>query len=710
MNLGRPLGVFALRLLKPIGWPTILLTLAALLGIASLTRWPGNLPTFSLHDERWAMRILVSKIAIERWKALDTQDRIFTASIGLAWIAMIWFAFRELLRLGVIVARRPHRDQKPLGKKARLFVAASLLVAILLIGYGWPYRMARRAAEEVLNPAPSTGPVSVAWGGAPLPFSISNDDLQVLRTAVRCLPTRRQRIAGISRLVQCDPKAVLSVLIDAVQQEKDPVVVAAELHLIGLHRDAATAKRLATFLDARDPTIRAAAIDALGYLLAPAFEVRGEILSASPALATDPPVPLAPLFPLLLHPSVSSRWPPGEVLPLNSIDILDDLVTCLRPMMVGAPTTEEREAVARAMLRWPPVNYHLRLAEWGVWIDSGGKLQLVQSVIDEIPPFVHRTGNPVSSFADRINQIMFVTKPIIHLTSSQPIAVDLQVLIKNGRPWFAYPRPDDFAVDVQSIQIQMRQNPNTGQWKSLDDGDPLKPLDPAALPSAEDLREGHPWIAPSHQRIGPFGGQGNPVNKITSLGLRWQSLIVSPEKLPWMQPPPVPSDPKYQWWSRLREVPCSWVASRGEAERFVYYDGPTLEPSPWTITEKGVLQAGSSMKDPPEGLYIEVKEGHVAGIQIPVTVFKTIPVKGPLPLHDDEVEAHLKSILKTMKLTDAEADGLIACWRQQFFKTNGRRFLTIFHGADYDRLCPLTIRPEPTEKVRVGILLREIGP
>lgn len=47
--------------------------------------------------------------------------------------------------------------------------------------------------------------------------------------------------------------------------------------------------------------------------------------------------------------------------------------------------------------------------------------------------------------------------------------------------------------------------------------------------------------------------------------------------------------------------------------------------------------------------------------------------------------------------------GLIDCWRPHFLQANGRRFLTIFGSADFDRLCP------PTELSRVGILLTEFG-
>ena len=72
-------------------------------------------------------------------------------------------------------------------------------------------------------------------------------------------------------------------------------------------------------------------------------------------------------------------------------------------MLQGA-TSDERIAAARALVSWPPKQYRLRVAEWGVWINCKGQLKLVQSVIDEIPKFVHRTGNSCESLADRVRR------------------------------------------------------------------------------------------------------------------------------------------------------------------------------------------------------------------------------------------------------------------------------------------------------------------
>src|SRR4051794_35464190 len=51
MNLGRPLGFAARMMLKPIGWPTVVLALGACGAMAWVTRWPGRLADFSLIDE-----------------------------------------------------------------------------------------------------------------------------------------------------------------------------------------------------------------------------------------------------------------------------------------------------------------------------------------------------------------------------------------------------------------------------------------------------------------------------------------------------------------------------------------------------------------------------------------------------------------------------------------------------------------------------------
>jgi hypothetical protein len=46
-------------------------------------------------------------------------------------------------------------------------------------------------------------------------------------------------------------------------------------------------------------------------------------------------------------------------------------------------------------------------------------------------------------------------------------------------------------------------------------------------------------------------------------------------------------------------------------------------------------------------------------------------------------------------------------YKGPLIKSDGTRLLLIMSRQDYDRLCPIEIRPKPTEMARVGIVLTE---
>ena len=144
-----------------------------------------------------------------------------------------------------------------------------------------------------------------------------------------------------------------------------------------------------------------------------------------------------------------------------------------------------RHAAARSLVNWNKEGYELRVAEWGVWINVDGQFKLAQSVIDEIPPFVHRTGNDLGEFVERLTIPTIVTKPIMHITANRSMPIDLEVRLNKGRPWFAFPVPDDFTLDAWV---------KDGYEKNLND---LKPDNPARL---DAIQEGYPWIYPNHRQ------------------------------------------------------------------------------------------------------------------------------------------------------------------------------------------------------------------
>ena len=200
------------------------------------------------------------------------------------------------------------------------------------------------------------------------------------------------------------------------------------------------------------------------------------------------------------------------------------------------------------------------------------------------------------------------------------------------------------------------------------------------------------------------------MNVINALGVHWQSLIVTPQKLPWMQPPAVPADPKYAWWNRLRDVDCSWVSSRGESERFLYYDGPTVAPviSEVYIDPKKQLRFSPNADLPLAGLLIEVKDGQAKAIMVRI---------GPGLLAYDlnklksefkpDARGQLAAMLLKAGLKPNEAEGLLDCWSPQFFKTQGLRFILVFGTSVYDKVCPMNLHPPEKVRARVGLQLNE---
>ena len=562
--------------------------------------------------------------------------------------------------------------------------------------------------------------------------------LIVLGLAVRELESPRQRIAGLKLLLETEPAAALPMLREAVDGERDGEVRAWELRLIGLCRDKESVDRVVACLADKDACVRAAAADALGLIHCPGYQVP-EGPTSMAVLQSNPPILVYSLIGARFSkktPSTADVEVPGGVTELPKA-----VRAALETMMLQGATSDERIAAARALVSWPPEQYRLRVAEWGVWINCKGQLKLVQSVIDEIPKFVHRTGNSCESLADRVGGDISVTKPILHLTADRALAADVQVRIAEGRPWFAFPRPDDFTLFLPR-----------GNCPRLKD---LTPGTGRQIPDLSPTAEGYPWIAPAHRThyatIMLTGGQASSYSipfaslsaiAIGSIGLRWQSLIISPQRQSWMAPPPVAKGDRYGWWQRLREVPCAWLSSQGESERFLYYDGQTLLASPIRATVSGntlnvtILPfqtaepndsdpsavAGQEPDDPPllvqdaggvrgqmQLIYVEVAGGKaVAKVIPPFDNSIDVDLTRVAPLSGTAVSQRLLEMLTRYGLTAEEAAGLVDVWKRQFFETPGKRLLVVLPGRDYDNMCPLRVRPAPTELVRLAIVLTEL--
>jgi hypothetical protein len=596
--------------------------------------------------------------------ALDAGAKVFVVILfGTIILFSVWL-LRWLGRIAIsmILRRRRYYHFRPLPQ----IVFGLLMVAIVLVMlYGWPNRIAQTWTTQLLNnEQPRFGEMN-----------LSREQRAVIFRACIVGPRDpRHRLAGISLVSQRQREQLLKALRDAIFIERDPTVLAAELHILGLARAEPDAALLDRFLTHANPDIRAAAADALGIWHNPAYSISHEGIPGTPKfLETDPPINVS-WAPAFVEGAIPSPLPAARR-------------QVLLQMMLNGPSLQEREAAARALLPWPSEGYKLRVAEWGVFAALNGRFEFSKSILDENPPFVHRLSDSAASLSPRLGSWgQGVFKPVIHVTVSKPMSIDMEVRIEDGRPWVAYPAIDDY-VPVGSGQIQ---RPGNGRI-------PL--LDPANTSTSPDLREGYPWLLPHHHVV-----DGPP---LSGLGVRWQSLIVSPEHLGWMKEAPVPADPKYQWWNQLRKVNSSWISSRGESERFLYYDGPTMTDVPFKATlENNVLMMDGAYG----GLFIRVANRKSASAALPLeqTLINIDKLLAANP--DPNPPVALLNILTDHGLTPSEAQGLLDAWSPRFFNTPGQRLLLFYTSEEYNNwLCPMRVRPEPTELVRVGILLFEFG-
>jgi hypothetical protein len=168
-------------------------------------------------------------------------------------------------------------------------------------------------------------------------------------------------------------------------------------------------------------------------------------------------------------------------------------------------------------------------------------------------------------------------------------------------------------------------------------------------------------------------------------------------------------------------VDCSWVTTRGTGERFLYYDGPTLTRLPLQFALRdgavevapvpGFADETMTLKLPviSHAMRVTVVGDNVRAdrLSIPRSFPEPTLRPDPKPVRGDPA-AEFLWMIRQSGLAPAESDAMLACWRKEFFQTPGDRLLLFFDRAEYDRFCPLEVRPTPTQIVRVGVIWIEL--
>ena len=577
--------------------------------------------------------------------------------------------------------------------------------------------------------------------------------------------TARRRLCCLKILVERFPlttdKKIESI---ATNGSLDLDIRRRAIWIAGIMRNEKSITWLEKLLGSMEPTVRESAIDALGFILFPyyldKFWAPTYFDPMGVHIGGDIPIHVSSAFKFgVLKRSTfagmddqkASKMLVGVHPGKKVLKKLGDeatrkrIVKRLTDIMLKGRSQEERIAAARALAGYKPDEYKMRVAEWGVWVESEGQLQLAKTVLDEIPPIAYQTTKQIAELKKRVNQIMIVTKPIIHVTVDRPLSIDVQAHIRKGQPWFTYPRPSCFEIDVFGTPREKDYTDTDFQkTKNVADATSKK-----WQPFGEQAHQGYPFLFPKARKVGGYSGRFGGINALQSIGVRWQHLLVSPKQLDWMVEPQVAEE--YSWWTDLRKVDSSWVSNGFESEKFLYYDGPTLLRSPIQIETKGKganrswefryfgllrkVPAGENTlnEEKPIGLWVEVKDGKVRGRKIDfdydlndkkrleaakkrrnlsdLNMMKANhSFQDELDLNGEALKLELYSMIeKHNGLTTDEAKGLVDAWDKQFFKTEGKRLILRIRRHDYDYQCPLKISPSPTETARVGLVLSEFG-
>jgi hypothetical protein len=717
-NRGRVVGKLGRWMLRPVG-PGVLAAAGLGMVLIFLTaRWPAHWGGPWFMDARFFLRWGNWK---ERWLTAGWVEAAFTVGVIL-WIGvLLGWVVGAGLRWMAIRRYRPEVKERAMIRRRHLVLLLMLAVSFALAEMGTEYRlgksMVHREAAEIAGALPAKS------AELDLPAWIDEGErVKALLAVMRHGGSSKERMTGLKMLAE-GHHSNAGLLAKIVGRGFDPEMKAWGIRVFSVWASRRDDAVISGALKDESAEVRAAAADGLAVLHDELIDSQTSWLRSSGyGTATTESQP-----PIVLLNFARNRGGMREGLSPISGQRRGELVK----MMTDGPTAAEREAAARALSGSAPDGYQLRLAEWGVWMMGGGNDGALQAVLAENPAFVHQAGDSAAALAKRVDQwtMIVTTKPVIHLTASLPLSVDLRVRINQGRPWCVYPMPDDYEFGIAgggSAGIGMSVSARVPKATTI-----LTPLDPVGMEGlGTKMHSGYPWLVEKNRAQAVNGGV------IEDVGFRWQSLIVSPKKLPWMQATEVGNDARYAWWKGLREVNCSWVCNRGESERFLFYDGPTMLRSPVVfdlkkgelVVHKTKLKQGehtfgphfqiNSLQNVPvvrDALRVRVHGGQVEGkwtffsiaMQEGIEEWPANPVERKI--EGEEVPAAFFKLLRNHGLNKSEATGMIGSWKM-LFSREGERVLMFLNGEDYAQFCPIQIRPAATEMARVGVIWCELKP
>src|SRR5262249_17037373 len=144
------------------------------------------------------------------------------------------------------------------------------------------------------------------------------------------------------------------------------------------------------------------------------------------------------------------------------------------------------------------------------------------------PSFLPRVCHPSEDAADDLDMTFVWSQNAVFFTTGTPMAVDLQTRMEHGRPWYAYPSPDDLSLPCQWDDL-IQKGWGTVSARHSMIAKPERYFACLGSPCLVSRCNGFPWAdnrgTDLDRILSRFGGN------LEDLGVRWQSMILAPNGL-----------------------------------------------------------------------------------------------------------------------------------------------------------------------------------
>jgi hypothetical protein len=160
------------------------------------------------------------------------------------------------------------------------------------------------------------------------------------------------------------------------------------------------------------------------------------------------------------------------------------------------------------------------------------------------------------------------------------------------------------------------------------------------------------------------------------------------------------------FWNHLRAASDSvFLASNGESEGFVFYDGPSEVARAITATRSGDAVTLSSP-------FLQTAYLVAAGKVVEVRPHPSVSISFASVARTGKsartFERTMTSALVERGLTRAEATALVRTWRHELFEEQRPHLVSFVTREAYDRALPISFAPYPVDLVRVGVIIERL--